>query len=282
MGHEIDAIAEALEPFEVLIAMRERTPLPRALIEKLDNLKLLVTTGMRNASIDLAAAKARGITVCGTGMLGYTAAEHAMALILDLTKKISRENRLMHEGGWQGSVSESLNGRTLGLLGLGKLGQRVARFGLALEMEVIAWSQNLSDEAAAALGVRRVEKHELFANSDIISIHLVLSERSRGLVGAGELAAMQRHAYLVNTSRGPIVDEAALIDALGDGRIAGAGLDVFDVEPLPAEHPFRGMANVVLTGHTGYVVNELYAKAYGDAIEDVAAWRAGTPIRVLE
>ncbi len=281
LGHDLGPVAEALAPFEVLVAMRERTPFPAALLGRLDKLRFLVTTGMRNAAIDMAAAKARGVVVCGTGMLGFPAAEHAMALILDLFKKISRENKLMHEGGWQGSVSEGLGGRTLALLGLGKLGERVARFGLALDMKVIAWSENLSATRAAEVGVRLVDRQTLFAEADVLSIHLVLSQRSRGLVGAEDLARMKPSAYLVNTSRGPIVDEAALIGALQNGAIAGAGLDVYDVEPLPTGHVFRAMENVVLTGHTGYVVAELYAKAYGEAVENIAAWRNGAPVRVL-
>ena len=281
LGHDEDAVAEALAPFEILVVMRERTPFPRSLIERLPRLKLLVTTGMRNLAIDMAAARERGIPVCGTGMLPYPAAEHAMALILDLFKKISRETRAMHEGGWQDQISEGLNGKTLGILGLGKLGERVARFGQALEMTVVAWSRNLTETRCREVGVRLVDKETLLREADVLSIHLVLSDRTRGLIGPGELALMKPTAYLVNTSRGPIVDEAALIDALRSGTIAGAGLDVYDVEPLPGDHPLRALDNAVLTGHTGYVIQELYELVYGEALEAVAAWRAGAPVCVL-
>ena len=275
------AVARALKPFDVVVGMRERTPFPKSLIAKLPNLKLLVTTGMRNLSFDMRAAKASGVVVSGTQMLGYPAAEHALALLFALYKKIAAEDRLMKRGGWQGQVSEGMKGKTLGVLGLGKLGGQVARVGLALDMKVTAWSQNLTPERCADVGAQLVDKKTLFSTSDAISIHLVLSDRTRGLVGKAELAAMKPTAYLVNTSRGPIVDEKALIKALKAGRIAGAGLDVYDVEPLPKSHALRKLKNVVLTGHTGYVVKELYALAYGDAVEDIKAWMQGRPIRVL-
>ncbi len=281
LGDDLEHIARTLEPFDVLIAMRERTPFPAELLELLPNLKCLVTTGMRNLAIDMDAARTRGIDVCGTAMLPYPAAEHAVALIMDLFKKISSENASMHSGGWQANVSEGLNGKTLGLLGLGKLGERVAQFGKALEMEVIAWSQNLTPERCNELGVRQVDFETLFRQSDVLSIHTVLSERTRSLVGANELALMKPSAYLVNTSRGPIVEETALINALKAGVIAGAGLDVYDIEPLPKDHPLRGLENAVLTGHTGYVIKELYEVAYGEAVEDIAAWLKGAPIRLL-
>ena len=280
-GFDEAAIAAALAPFDILVAMRERTRFPRGLLDRLPNLRLLVTTGMRNLAIDMDAARENGVVVCGTAMLAYPAAEHAMALIMDLFKKISSECRLMREGGWQGEVTESLNGKTLGILGLGRLGSRVARFGRALEMDVVAWSQNLTEDRCAEVGVKRVDKDALFRTADVVSIHLVLSERTRGLVGAPDLALMKHTAYLVNTSRGPIIDQAALVKALTDRTIAGAGLDVFDVEPLPADHPLRGLDNAVLTGHTGFVVKEFYANAYGEAVEDIAAWRNGRAIRVL-
>lgn len=281
LGNDIEHIASALASFEVLVAMRERTPFPAALIEKLPNLKLLVTTGMRNLAIDMDAARTKGIDVCGTQMLPYPAAEHAVALIMDLFKKISGENRVMHEGGWQAHVSEGLNGKTLGLLGLGKLGARVAKFGQALEMNVIAWSQNLTKERCDEVGVRLVDAQTLYSTSDVISVHLILSDRTRGLVGANELAQMKSSAYLVNTSRGPIVDEAALIEALEKGAIAGAGLDVYDVEPLPTDHALRRLENTVLTGHTGYVIKELYELVYGEAVENIQAWQKGAPMRLL-
>ena len=275
------AVAEALKGFDVIVGMRERTPFPKSLIDALPDLKLLVTTGMRNLSFDMDAARARGVVVSGTAMLGYPASEHAVALILALFKKISVEDRAMHEGGWQAAVSEGMNGKTLGLLGLGKLGAKVARVCLALDMNVVAWSQNLTGERCQEVGVGYVDKDTLFRDSDAISIHLVLGDRTRGLVGAKEFALMKPTAYLINTSRGPIIDEAALIDALGDGTIAGAGIDVYDVEPLPPDHPLRSLDNAILTGHTGYVVKELYAVAYGEAVEDIQAWMKGEPIRVL-
>lgn len=276
-----DNVASALKEFNVVIGMRERTPFSRSLINALPNLKLLISTGMRNFSFDMDAAKDRGIIVSGTAMLGYPAAEHAVALIMSLFKKISLEDRIMHDGGWQGDIPEGMNGKKLGILGLGKLGSRVARVGIALEMDVIAWSQNLTKERCKEVGVTYVEKDKLFASSDVVSIHLVLSDRTRGLVGAHELNLMKSTAYLVNTSRGPIVDEGALIEVLANETIAGAGLDVYDIEPLPKAHPFRTLQNAVLTGHTGYVVKELNALAYGEALEDVSAWMQGAPIRVL-
>lgn len=276
-----DAVAEAIADFDVVVAMRERTPLPASLIDRLPSLRLIVTTGMRNASIDMQAAAARGVPVCGTAMLPYAAFEHAWALILALAKRIPREDRLMREGGWQAGVSDGLHGKTIGVLGLGKLGAKVARVAHAFDMRVIAWSQNMTDAQAAEHGATRVEKDDLFREADIVTIHLVLSDRTRGLVGARELSLMKPTAMLVNTSRGPIVDEAALIEALRSGRIAGAGLDVYDVEPLPADHPLRGLPNTVLTGHTGYVMLEGYALSYSEAVEDIQAWLAGRPVRVL-
>ncbi len=275
------AVAEALQGFDVVVCMRERTPFPKSLIDKLPDLKLLITSGMRNLSFDMDAAGDKGIVVSGTAMLGHPAAEHALALIFALFKKIPAEDRIMHEGGWQGAVSEGMNGKTLGLLGLGKLGAQVAKVGLALGMDVIAWSQNLTDGRCAEVGVTKAGKTALFAESDLISIHLVLSDRTRGLVGPDEFRLMKPSAYLVNTSRGPIVDEAALVEALANDTIAGAGIDVYDIEPLPMDHPLRSLKNAVLTGHTGYVVKELYALAYGEAVENIQAWMKGKPIRVL-
>lgn len=274
-------VANALKEFDVVIGMRERTPFPKSLIKALPNLKLLISTGMRNFSFDMDAAKDQGIIVSGTAMLGYPAAEHTVALIMSLFKKIPLENRVMHDGGWQGDIPEGMSGKTLGILGLGKLGSRVARVGIALEMDVIAWSENLTIERCKEVGVSYVKKDDLFATSDVVSLHMVLSDRTRGLVGAHELNLMKTTAYLVNTSRGPIVDEAALIEALANETIAGAGLDVYDIEPLPKAHPFRTIQNAVLTGHTGYVVKELNALAYGEALENVSAWMQGTPVRVL-
>ncbi|MDH3670836.1 MAG: D-2-hydroxyacid dehydrogenase family protein [Gammaproteobacteria bacterium] len=275
------AVADALAGFDIIVAMRERTPFPASLIENLPNLKLLVTTGMRNLAIDIEAARARAIPVCGTALLPYPAAEQAWALILALLKQIPRADRAMREGGWQAGFAEGLCGKTLGILGLGKLGARVAKVALAFEMKVIAWSQNLTEERAKECGAVKVDKHQLFTEADVISVHLVSGPRTRGLVGKRELGLMKPSAYLVNTARGPIVDEQALLDALRKHVIAGAALDVFDVEPLPVDHPLRSLDNVVLTGHTGYVMRENYALAYGEAVEDIRAWLDGKPIRVL-
>ncbi|MFQ5759891.1 MAG: D-2-hydroxyacid dehydrogenase family protein [Acidiferrobacterales bacterium] len=275
------AVADALAGFDIIVAMRERTPCPASLIENLPNLKLLVTTGMRNFAIDIDTARTRAIPVCGTALLPYPAAEQAWALILALLKQIPREDRAMHEGGWQAGFAEGLCGKTLGILGLGKLGARVAKVALAFDMKVIAWSQNLTEERAKECGAVKVDKDQLFTEADVISVHLVSSPRTRGLVGKRELGLMKPSAYLVNTARGPIVDEQALLDALRKHVIAGAALDVFDVEPLPVDHPLRSLDNVVLTGHTGYVMRENYAVAYGEAVENILAWLDGKPIRVL-
>ena len=276
-----DALAARLADFDIIMALRERTPFPRTLLERLPKLKLLITAGMRNASIDMKAAAERGVLVCGTSGLPYPTAELAWGLILGLARRIPAEDRATREGRWQTSLGLGLNGKTLGVLGLGTLGSRVARVGRALEMKVLAWSQNLTAERAAAEDAMLVAKDDLLARSDVVSIHLVLSERTRGLVGARELGLMKRSAYLVNTSRGPIVDEAALIRALGDGTIAGAGLDVFDEEPLPRDHPFRRLPNIVITPHLGYVTEETYRIFYGQAVEDIKAYLDGTPLRVL-
>jgi phosphoglycerate dehydrogenase-like enzyme len=278
---DLEAVAARLASFDVVVAMRERTPFPRALLERLPRLRLLVTTGMRNAAIDLQAAADRGVLVCGTGGLPYPTAELAWGLVLALARRIPREDRATREGRWQETVGLGLNGKTLGVLGLGTLGSRVARFGRAFEMDVLAWSQNLTAERAAEIGAVRVDRDELLARSDVVSIHLVLSERTRGLIGARELGLMKRTAYLVNTSRGPIVDEAALVRALRDGIIAGAGLDVYDEEPLPPDHPLRGLPNTVITPHLGYVTEETYRIFYGQALEDILAYLRGEPVRVL-
>jgi phosphoglycerate dehydrogenase-like enzyme len=277
-----DAVAKRLADFEAVVAMRERTPFPRALLERLPRLKLLVTTGMRNASIDVAAAIERGITVCGTAGLPYPTAELAWGLILGLFRRIPTEDRATREGRWQVSCGLGLNGKTLGVIGLGGLGSRVAKIGRAFEMDVIAWSQNLTAARATEVGATLVTKDELLARSDVVSIHLVLGERSRGLIGARELARMKPTAYLVNTSRGPIVDEAALVEAVRKGTIAGAGLDVYDEEPLPLDHPLRNLPNTVITPHLGYVTEEGYKIFYGHALEDVKGWLAGQPVRVLK
>ena len=278
----LEAAAGKLEDYEVLIAMRERTPFPRALLERLPKLELLVTTGMRNASIDVKAAADRGVLVCGTGMLPHPTAELTLGLILSLARHIPYEHQGMREGAWQRTVGTSLNGRKLGVIGLGKLGNEVARICQALHMNVIAWSPNLTAERAARSGVELVEKKELFASADFVTVHMVLSERSRGIVDAASIGAMKKSAYLVNTSRGPLVDTQALIEALTKRRIAGAAIDVYDDEPLPLEHPLRQLENVVLTPHLGYVTHENYRVAYGDALEDVKAWLAGKPLRILQ
>ena len=275
------AVAKRLADFDIVMALRERTPFPRTLLERLPKLKLLITAGMRNASIDMKAAAERGVLVCGTSGLPYPTAELAWGLILSLMRRIPAEDRATREGKWQTSLGLGLNGKTLGVLGLGTLGSRAARVGKAFEMEVLAWSQNLTAERAKEVGATLVTKDELLARSDIVSIHLVLGDRTRGLIGAKELALMKRSAYLINTSRGPIVEEAALVRALGDGTIAGAGLDVFDEEPLPLDHPFRRLPNIVITPHLGYVTDETYRIFYGQALEDVKAYLDGSPLRVL-
>ena len=279
-----DALVEALREHEIVVLMRERTPLRRSLLERLPALRLLITTGMRNASVDVAAATERGVVVCGTGGLATGTSELTWALILDLARGVTKENTGLRDGGpWQQTVGVDLAGARLGLIGLGRLGAQVARVGLAFGMDVLAWSQNLTKERAAEVGVTLAgSKAELLAESDFVSIHLVLSERTRGLLGAGDLALIRPSAYLVNTSRGPIVDESALVDALRAGRIGGAGLDVFDVEPLPAEHPFRTLPNVLATPHLGYVTQGGYRVFYRDIVADIDAYLAGAPIRVLE
>ena len=278
---DVDSIARALDGFDIVVAMRERTPFPRQLLERLPKLSLLVTTGMRNLAIDTAAARELGIDVCGTPMLGYPAAEHTWALILALVKQVSAEDSIMHEGGWQQGLSTGLRNNTLGIIGLGKLGAQVAAVGLAFGMKVLAWSANLTSEHCAEHGVIRVELKDLLASSDIVTIHQVLSDRTRGLIGADEFARMKSTAYLVNTARGPIVQESALIAALQNGTIAGAGLDVYDSEPLSPDHPLRSLNNAVLTGHTGYVMRENYVKGYSGEVENVLAWLNRKPIRLL-
>jgi phosphoglycerate dehydrogenase-like enzyme len=277
-----DQLAARLAEFEIVVAMRERTPFRRPLLARLPRLRLLVTTGMRNAAIDLEAARDLGITVTGTGGTRTHTAELTWALILSLLRHVPSEDASVRAGGWQRTVGTELAGKTLGVVGLGNVGRRVAAVGLAFEMQVLAWSPNLTPEAAAAAGATRVERAELFSRADVVTIHLVLGERSRGLVGASELAAMRPSAYLVNTSRGPIVDGAALVECLRRREIAGAGLDVYDVEPLPPDHPLRTVTNTVLTPHLGYVTEDNYRTFYAHAVEDVAAFLAGSPVRVLD
>jgi phosphoglycerate dehydrogenase-like enzyme len=276
-----DALVERLAPFAAIVLMRERTPFPRSLLARLPNLKLLATSGMWNAAIDLVACEERGVVVCGTQVGGGGTAQLTWALILALAQQIATVDRDIREGRWQTGLGEELAGKTLGLLGLGRIGGNVARVAHAFDMPVLAWSANLTAERAAAAGAEPVERDELLQRADVVSIHLVLSARTRGLLGRRELALMKPSAFLINTSRGPIVDEAALIEALAARRIAGAGLDVFDVEPLPLDHPLRRLPNTVLTPHIGYVSRESYSVVYPQLLEDVEAWLDGAPVRRL-
>jgi phosphoglycerate dehydrogenase-like enzyme len=280
LGDE-DAVAIRLRDFDVIVAMRERTAFPRTLIERLPALKLLVTTGRRNAAIDVAAAAERGVPVSGTSTLPTPPVELTWGLILSLARRIPQEAEAMRRGAWQTTIGVGLHGKTLGILGLGRLGAEVAQIGKAFGMHVVAWSQNLTTDVTSSLGVELVDKATLFMSADVVTIHLVLSARTRGLVGHTELTAMKPTAFLVNTARGPIVDEAALLEALRGGAIAGAGLDVYDEEPLPAGHPLRSLDNVVLTPHLGYVTTENYQEAYGQAVENIRAFLAGAPVRVI-
>ena len=281
IADEAELVAR-LKPFEIICAMRERTPLRKGLIDQLPNLKCIITTGARNASIDVAAASARGITVCGTPGMAHPTVELTWALILALSRRIPHEDHNMREGGWQRMLGTDLNGKVLGVLGLGRLGAQVAKIGLAFGMNVIAWSPNLTRERAAEIGVGYVgTKESLVTLADVLTVHVVLSDRSRGMIGAKEIAAMKPTAYLINTSRGPIVDEAAMVAALRSQSIGGAGLDVYDQEPLPEDHPLRGLANTVLSPHQGYVSAENYAVFYGGVVEDILAFLDGKPIRVI-
>ncbi|MCO8269060.1 D-2-hydroxyacid dehydrogenase family protein [Actinoplanes sp. TRM 88003] len=280
-----DALADALREAEVVVAMRERTAFPAEVFERLPRLRLLVTTGMANAAIDLVAAGRHGVTVTGTVMYGATkssnTAELTWALILACRRHVVTEDRALRDGRWQTTVGTDLAGSTLGVLGLGRMGTQVARIGQAFDMRVIAWSENLTAERAAEAGATLVSRDEFFATSDVVTVHLKLSERTTGVIGPAELAAMKPSAVLVNTSRGPIVDEAALVAALIAGSIAGAGLDVYNVEPLPAGNPLRGAPRTVLLPHLGYVTENALRHMYQQVVEDIAAWRAGAPVRVL-
>lgn len=277
-----DAVTEALQPFDVVCLMRERTAFGARQISRLPNLKLIVTAGMYNAAIDVGAAKERGIVVSGTPQKSHATAELTLGLMLSLARHIAHEAQNMRAGGWQSTLGTELSGKTLGILGLGKLGSQVANYGRALGMDVIAWSQNLTGERAAEGGARRVEKAELFAKSDVVTIHMKLSDRSRGLVGEEEFGLMKPTAFLINTSRGPIVKEPALLAALRAGRIAGAGLDVFDEEPLPPDHPLRFEPNALLTPHLGYWTRDNLTIWYRGMVDSVAAWASGSPVRVIE
>lgn len=278
---EEDALAHRLHTFEAVVLMRERTRFPRTLIERLPNLRLIVTAGMRNAAIDLAAATAHKIQVCGTEMLGYPTAELTWGLIHALFRHIPAEDAALRQGRWQVTLGHGLKGKTLGILGLGRLGTQVAAVGRAFGMELVAWSQNLTAAKAAEHGARLLARDALFAASDVVTVHLQLSDRTRGLIGAADLARMKPTAYLVNTARGPIIDEAALLDALRRRAIAGAALDVFDREPLPADHPFLGLDNVVLTPHIGYGTAEAYRLVYAQAVEAIAGFLEGRLVRPI-
>jgi phosphoglycerate dehydrogenase-like enzyme len=279
---DADALVSRLKDFEIIGIMRERTPFPKALLERLPNLKLLVTTGHRNDSVDVAAAKQLGITVCGTPSSAHAAAELTWALIMAAARRIDLETASFRDGGWQVGLGRDLKGATLGIIGLGRLGSLVAGYGRAFGMKVIAWSQNLTAERAAAQGAEAVDKERLFRQADFITLHLRLSDRSRGLVNAEVLSLMKPDAWVVNTSRGPIIDRAALLGALKERRLGGAALDVFDVEPLPADDELRRLDNVVATPHVGYVSRENYAVFYRETAENIAAFLAGTPRNVIE
>ncbi|MDR7160799.1 D-2-hydroxyacid dehydrogenase family protein [Arthrobacter sp. BE255] len=276
-----DALVAALAGVGIVIAMRERTPFPRSVLERLPALKLLVTTGMANASIDVGATAELGITVCGTAGSPAAAPEMTWALLLAAARHIPAEENSLRAGTWQTTVGFELAGKTLGIVGLGKIGRRIATYGQAFGMEVLAWSQNLTAEAAAEAGVRLVSKEDLFRNSDVATLHLRLSPRSEGIVGEPELRLLGPEGILVNTARGPLVDQDALVRALAEGWIRGAALDVFDEEPLPAGHPLLASPNTVLSPHLGYVTQESYREFYGGAFEDVTAWLAGSPIRTI-
>jgi phosphoglycerate dehydrogenase-like enzyme len=279
IGDEAD-LARRLATSDVIVAMRERTPFPGSVLSRLPALRLLVTTGMTNASIDVAAADARGVTVCGTSGTTNAVPELTVGMIIALTRNFAAEDAAVRAGGWQHTIGPGLAGRTLGVVGLGRLGVPVARLAQALGMSVIAWSPRLTPERAEPHGVRAVSKADLFGEADVITIHMPLSDASRGLIAAADLARMKPTAYLINTSRGPIVDEPALIATLRERRIAGAGLDVYDVEPLPAQHPFRSLPNTLLLPHIGYVTTDQYRIWFAEVVEDIVAWTTGAPIRV--
>jgi phosphoglycerate dehydrogenase-like enzyme len=276
-----DALVARLAPFAIICPMRERTPFPRALIERLPKLKLLATTGSWNAAIDMKAAGEHGVTVCGTSAVAHATPELSWAVIQALVRNLPAEIQSVRGGGWQVGMGGDLLGRTIGIVGLGNIGAKIAEIARVFGMNVIAWSQNLTREKAAAHGATLVTKEALLRTADIVTIHVVLSARTRDLIGAAELALMKSTAFLVNTSRGPIVNEPALIDALRRGAIAGAALDAFEQEPLPADHPFRTLPNVLATPHIGYVSGDMYRRFFGDTVENIAAFLAGEPIRVI-
>ncbi|MEC0225794.1 D-2-hydroxyacid dehydrogenase family protein [Paenibacillus alba] len=277
-----DELVEQIADCEIVVIMRERTPFRASLLARLPRLKLLITTGMRNASIDMAAAASQGITVCGTGGAGNATAELTWALVLGLARGIVQEHNAIRSGQWQSTIGADLYGKTLGVLGLGKLGSKIAKFGHAFGMDVTAWSQNLTKERADEVGVRlAASKEELLESSDFVSIHLVLSDRTRGLINAADLKRMRPSAYLINTSRAPIVDQAALAEALQNGWIAGAAVDVFEVEPLPKDDIYRSLPNLLTTPHIGYVSKANYEAFYTDVVEGIEAYLSGSPVRTL-
>lgn len=279
---QVDELLEQIADCEIVVIMRERTPFRASLLSRLPRLKLLVTTGMRNASIDLTAAAAQGITVSGTGGAGNATAELTWALIMGLARNIVLEHNAIRNGQWQSTIGTDLYGKTLGVLGLGKLGSKIAKFGHAFGMDVLAWSQNLTQDRADEVGVKlAASKEELLERSDFVSIHLVLSDRTRGLIRAEDLKRMRPSAYLINTSRAPIVDQAALAEALQNGWIAGAAVDVFEVEPLPKDDIYRSLPNLLTTPHIGYVSKANYEAFYRDVVEDIEAYLSGAPIRTL-
>jgi D-3-phosphoglycerate dehydrogenase len=277
-----DETIKALQGFAIVVGMRERTAFPRKVIEALPDLKLLITTGAKNNSFDIKAASERGVTVCGTGAVGNPTTGIAFGLMLELTRRIGFENARLKAGApWQVTIGQDLEGLTLGIVGVGKLGQRVANVGKAFGMKVIGWSQNLTPEKAKEAGVDYASREDLFRNADFVTIHYQLSDRSRGLINSDDIGRMKKTAYLINTARAPIVDQAVLLKALQDKTIAGAGLDVFEVEPLPLDHPYRKLDNVVITPHLGYVSEQNYRKYFPDIVADIRAWLDGKPVRVI-
>jgi D-3-phosphoglycerate dehydrogenase len=277
-----EEVLKALQGFPIICAMRERTAFPRQVIEALPDLRLLITTGARNNSIDVAAAKERDVVVCGTPSFGNPTAGITVGLMLEMTRRIGYEHARLKAGApWQSTIGLDLEGLTLGVIGLGKLGVRVSNLAKAFGMKTIAWSQNMTPEKAREHAVDYVSKEELFRQADIVTVHVQLSDRTRGLIGAKEIGVMKPSAYLINTSRGPIIEDTALLAALREKRIAGAGLDVFDVEPLPLDHPYRKMDNVVITPHLGYVSVQNYRGYFKGIVEDIRAWLDGKPVRVI-
>jgi len=278
---EEQALVERLESYDAVVLMRERTPLPGRVIQRLPRLRLVVSTGRRNASVDVETARARGVTVCGTDSPASAPGELTWALVLGLSRHLVEEAQNMSSGGWQTTVGRDLAGGTLGVVGLGRIGAQVATVGRAFGMRVLAWSANLTAERAAEVGVEAVSFERLLAESDVVTVHQVLSDRTRGLVGARELALMKPDALLVNTSRAPIVDTEAVREALEQGRLGGVGLDVFDEEPLPVDHPLRTAPRTLLTPHVGYVTEDVYRTFFGGVVEDILAFLDGAPIREL-